>query len=67
GSQSEWAITFGITAALGIISGIVFLIWGSADVQPWSKFSNATLYPPNLSQIYPSKDPNSNGQGPEKV
>jgi hypothetical protein len=36
GSPSEWGSVFQIMAGALTIGGIVFIIFGSADVQPWA-------------------------------
>ncbi|XP_045477543.1 sialin-like isoform X1 [Harmonia axyridis] len=33
----EWAVIFGITGIIYISSGIVFVLFGSADLQPWNE------------------------------
>uniref|UniRef100_A0A914D6W8 Major facilitator superfamily (MFS) profile domain-containing protein n=1 Tax=Acrobeloides nanus TaxID=290746 RepID=A0A914D6W8_9BILA len=37
GTRKEWALVFFMASVLNIIAGIVFLIFGSAEVQSWAK------------------------------
>lgn len=37
--REEWQICFFITAGIEIVGGLFFLIFGSADVQPWASNS----------------------------
>ncbi|KAI1724021.1 major facilitator superfamily domain-containing protein [Ditylenchus destructor] len=36
GSSDEWAMIWCVVAILNILGGIFFLIYGSADIQPWA-------------------------------
>ncbi|KAI1712256.1 major facilitator superfamily domain-containing protein [Ditylenchus destructor] len=36
GSSDEWALIWCVVAVLNILGGIFFLIYGSADIQPWA-------------------------------
>ena len=38
-TQSEWIIYFLVVALLGICGAIIFVIFGSGDLQPWAKVS----------------------------
>ncbi|KAM8711926.1 hypothetical protein ACLKA7_012437 [Drosophila subpalustris] len=34
-SRAQWQIVFGLTAAITFLGNLVYIIWGSTDVQPW--------------------------------
>uniref|UniRef100_A0A914VBI4 Major facilitator superfamily (MFS) profile domain-containing protein n=1 Tax=Plectus sambesii TaxID=2011161 RepID=A0A914VBI4_9BILA len=36
GTVGEWRIVFGIMVIVQVTSAIIFIIWGSAEVQPWA-------------------------------
>uniref|UniRef100_F1L1U7 Transporter n=1 Tax=Ascaris suum TaxID=6253 RepID=F1L1U7_ASCSU len=37
GTQQEWALIFLVAGLLNVLAGIVFLLFGSAEEQPWAK------------------------------
>ncbi|XP_034480104.1 putative inorganic phosphate cotransporter [Drosophila innubila] len=34
-SRAQWQIVFGLTAAVFFVGNLVYIIWGSTDLQPW--------------------------------
>ncbi|XP_003743735.1 sialin [Galendromus occidentalis] len=41
-STTNWSYSFYVAGAVGILSGIVFLVFGSADLQPWAVEQNSS-------------------------
>lgn len=40
--MNEWQYVFGIGALVYILPGIIFIFFGSGDVQKWNEKKNAT-------------------------
>lgn len=34
-SRSQWQIVFALTAVVFFVGNLVYLIWGTTDLQPW--------------------------------
>ncbi|TKR72320.1 hypothetical protein L596_019789 [Steinernema carpocapsae] len=54
GSKAEWAIIFIFIAAVNVLSGIFFAIFGSAEVQEWAMPKKIFPAPPKLVVSPPS-------------
>ncbi|XP_023225601.1 uncharacterized protein LOC111626456 [Centruroides sculpturatus] len=55
----QWNSVLYITAGILISGGICFLIWGSAEVQPWAKYPFIIQSSPSLTEEEISKERNS--------
>ncbi|KAI1710728.1 major facilitator superfamily domain-containing protein [Ditylenchus destructor] len=51
GTPEEWSLIFFTAAAINVICGVEFLIWGTAEVQPWAKNEPAEKLPPKIFPI----------------
>lgn len=41
-STANWSYSFYVAGAVGIVTGLIFLIFGSADLQPWAVQGNSS-------------------------
>uniref|UniRef100_A0A915DR40 Major facilitator superfamily (MFS) profile domain-containing protein n=1 Tax=Ditylenchus dipsaci TaxID=166011 RepID=A0A915DR40_9BILA len=46
GTRAEWSLIFFIAAGVNIICGLLFLVYGTAEVQPWAKLSTSDKVAP---------------------
>ncbi|KAL3273991.1 hypothetical protein HHI36_015409 [Cryptolaemus montrouzieri] len=44
----QWAVVFAIGGLIGIITGVIFILFGSVEVQPWNQ--HETLPPGTASE-----------------
>eukprot|EP00057_Strongylocentrotus_purpuratus_P001404 XP_001198778.2 PREDICTED: sialin [Strongylocentrotus purpuratus] len=62
-----WRTVFIITAAITLISALVFLVFGSGDVQPWAIPIDADVHRMDKNQPLSIKDPEENAAMMEKI
>ena len=36
GTREEWAMVFVFGAIVNVVTGLIFLVFGSAEIQPWA-------------------------------
>ena len=48
--MSEWRLVFWIVAAMLVITNIIYLIFGSAEIEPWNDIRSEYVKPANKDE-----------------